>query len=72
VVLEVADNGAGLPSSEFQKITRPFYRLPSSAGVPGNGLGLSLAAAIADYHGATLTFADNEPGLRVTVTFPGA
>lgn len=70
-VLEVADNGAGVPSSEFQKITRPFYRLPTSAEDVGNGLGLSVVAAIADYHGATLTFADNEPGLRVTVTFPG-
>lgn len=71
VELTVADNGAGLPSSEFHKITRPFYRLPSSEGLAGNGLGLSLVAAIADYHGATLAFADNEPGLKVIVTFPG-
>jgi signal transduction histidine kinase len=71
-VLEVADNGPGLPSAEFQKIARPFYRLPSSAGVAGNGLGLSLVAAIADYHGAALAFADNGPGLRVSVTFPAS
>ena len=39
--------------------------------MPGNGLGLSTAAAIADYHGAVLAFADNDPGLRAIVTFPG-
>ena len=70
-ILEVSDNGPGLPSSEFSKITRSFYRSPSRSGAIGTGLGLSLAAAIVDYHGATLAFADNEPGLRVTVTFPG-
>lgn len=70
VVLEVADDGAGVPAGEFQKITRPFYRLPSGGGAAGNGLGLSLVAAIAEYHGATLAFADNAPGLSVTVTFP--
>jgi signal transduction histidine kinase len=39
--------------------------------VPGEGLGLSMVAAIAQVHGARIVFADNRPGLSVTLEFPG-
>ena len=70
VVLTVADTGPGIPSSEREKVLRRLYRLEHSRTTPGNGLGLSLVAAIADLHGATLAFEDNQPGLRVSVSFP--
>jgi hypothetical protein len=38
-------------------------------GCSGNGLGLSLVAAVADLHGMKLTASDNAPGLRMTLTF---
>ena len=49
---------------------RSFYRLDKSRSTPGNGLGLSLAAAVADLHGLKVTLVDNNPGLRVVVEFP--
>jgi signal transduction histidine kinase len=65
ICLTVADTGPGVPALEYQNLTRPFYRLDPSRSSPGNGLGLSLVAAIARLHGWELQFAENGPGLRV-------
>ncbi len=70
-VLVVADNGPGIPEDERSKVFRRFYRLGASRTTPGNGLGLSLVAAIAERHGASVLLEDNEPGLRATVAWPG-
>jgi signal transduction histidine kinase len=69
VELEVRDSGAGIPPDKRTEVLQHFSRLDSSRHTPGSGLGLSLVAAVADYHGATLTLADNHPGLKVTLTF---
>lgn len=70
--LAVADSGPGIPVHEREKVLRPFYRLEASRTTEGNGLGLSLVAAIAKRHHATLSLNDNAPGLRVAVLFPAA
>jgi signal transduction histidine kinase len=61
-VLEVVDDGPGIPPEEREKVTRRFYRLDRSRGTPGTGLGLALVAAIARLHGGTLTLADGPDG----------
>ena len=66
----VSDTGPGIPEKEWNNVLRPFYRLESSRTTEGSGLGLSLVAAIAQRHAAQLSFADNRPGLRVSVLFP--
>ncbi len=71
-VLEVSDNGTGIPPEEHDKVTRRFYRLDRSRNTPGTGLGLALVQAVAQLHGATLRLADAAPGLRVTIMFPNA
>ncbi len=68
--LAVADGGPGIPEEERGRVTRRLYRLERSRTTPGNGLGLALVSAIAQLHGAALEFADNDPGLRVTLDFP--
>lgn len=68
--LMVADTGPGIPEAERDKVFRRFYRLERSRTTPGSGLGLTLVRAVADLHGATVTLADNAPGLRITVVFP--
>lgn len=70
VVLSVRDEGPGIPAGEREKVLRRLYRLERSRTSEGSGLGLSLAAAIANLHGATLTLGDARPGLVVTVAFP--
>jgi signal transduction histidine kinase len=65
----VADDGAGIPEEERDKVFHRLYRLEKSRSTPGSGLGLSLVAAIADLHGAKITLADNRPGLLVQIDF---
>lgn len=66
----VADNGPGIPSSERARVCKRFVRLEASRSTTGNGLGLSLVAAVARLHRANLLLEDNFPGLRVTLQFP--
>lgn len=68
----VGDNGPGIPAEERENVFRRLYRLERERSTPGSGLGLSLVAAIAELHGATVELADNAPGLRVEVQFPRA
>jgi signal transduction histidine kinase len=70
VVLEVADDGPGIPPEERGNVLRRLYRLERSRTTDGNGLGLALVAAICDLHGARLSLEDNSPGLMVRVAFP--
>jgi signal transduction histidine kinase len=64
-VVSVADNGPGIPPDEYRQVFRRFYRLERSRCTPGNGLGLSLVAAVARLHEARLELSDNAPGLKV-------
>ncbi len=67
--LSVADDGPGIPEEAREAVFRRFYRLEGARSTPGHGLGLSVCAAIADLHSASIEVADNAPGTRVTVTF---
>ncbi len=66
----VSDQGPGIPVADRERVLQRFTRLDQARSSPGNGLGLSLVNAIARLHGAHLVFADNCPGLVVTVVFP--
>ena len=68
----VADDGPGIPAQEREHVFKRFYRLERSRRTPGNGLGLSLVAAVARLHGADVELEDNAPGLRVRLRFPPA
>lgn len=69
-VLTVADNGPGIPLAERANVLRRLYRLEASRTTQGNGLGLSMVAAVCDLHGAALHLGDTGPGLTVTISFP--
>lgn len=68
----VADRGPGIPAEYREKVFERFFRLEPSRSAYGNGLGLSLVAAIGELHGATVTLEDNRPGLRAVIAFSGA
>jgi len=70
VVLAVADTGPGIPSDDRSRVVERFVRLEASRNSPGTGLGLSLVAAVAHYHGTQLVLEDNAPGLKASLTFP--
>lgn len=69
-VATVADTGPGIEAQARERLLAPFARGDGCAGIPGNGLGLSLVAEVARLHGAALALEDNAPGLRVTLTLP--
>ena len=69
-VISVADDGPGIPVDECQHVFKRFYRLERSRRTPGNGLGLSLVAAVARLHGARIEMVDNGPGLKIQLRFP--
>lgn len=60
-----ADNGVGIAEMFHDKVFEKFFRIEESRSAKGNGLGLSLVAAIARIHGAEIMLEDNQPGLRV-------
>jgi two-component system sensor histidine kinase KdpD len=70
IVIEVDDEGAGIPADKLDTIFEKFYRLP---GTPtgGTGLGLSISRGVVEAHGGTIT-AGNRPtgGARFTMRLP--
>jgi signal transduction histidine kinase len=68
--ISVADDGPGIPAMERRHVFKRFYRLERSRQTPGNGLGLSLVAAVARLHGADIEMLDNAPGLKFRLRFP--
>ncbi len=68
--IELSDSGKGIPESEREKVLEPFYRLEKHRDHQGNGLGLSLVAAIIKLHKGSIEFQDNAPGLRVSIQLP--
>jgi signal transduction histidine kinase len=65
----IADDGPGIPEADRERVFQRFVRLERSRTTPGNGLGLSLCAAIARLHDVRIELSDNHPGLRCELTF---
>ncbi len=72
-VLTVTDTGVGIPADELPHIFERFWRGRQAAQTSGSGIGLAVAAELAQAHGGRLT-ATSQPGLgtRMTLTLPGA
>ena len=70
VLLSVTDHGPGIPESDRKHAVERFVRLEASRTLPGSGLGLSLASAVATLHGGELRLGDSQPGLVATLAIP--
>jgi len=70
-IIEVEDDGPGIPEAERHKVFDRFYRIPGTQGT-GCGLGLAIVKEIADVHGATVELSTPTTGVgtRVSVSFP--
>src|SRR5436305_1755001 len=72
VLLSVTDHGPGIPEADRKHAVERFVRLETSRTLPGSGLGLSLASAVATLHGGELRLGDSHPGLVATLAIPGS
>lgn len=71
VVVAVCDDGKGIAEQDREKVLKRFVRLDAARSTQGNGLGLSLVAAIMSLHGGTIQLLENKPtGLRIELSFP--
>jgi signal transduction histidine kinase len=66
-VINVADQGKGIPEESQQFVTQRFKRLSSKKDVFGHGLGLTLVNAIVSLHNGELTLTNAHPGLIVSI-----
>jgi signal transduction histidine kinase len=70
-LLTVADDGAGIPPGDLERIFERFYQVDVARSNNGAGLGLSIARWIVDQHHGTITARNNSgPGATFTITFP--
>lgn len=73
-VIDVDDQGPGIPEAQRERIFAPFTRLSGTTrhGSGGTGLGLAIARRIAEAHGGTIVAGSPAgQGARFTVTLPG-
>jgi signal transduction histidine kinase len=69
VILQVEDNGAGIPEEELPHLFDKYFQ--GEKGTGGVGLGLTMAQATAKAHGGTITAENVLPhGARFTVRLP--
>jgi two-component system sensor histidine kinase TctE len=75
-ILEVEDNGPGIPAAERAHVFERFYRILDS-NAEGSGLGLAIVREIAQQHGAEVDLFGNPrvtnpkfPGCLFRLTFP--
>jgi two-component system sensor histidine kinase CpxA len=72
-ILQIADNGPGVPAHELQSILRPFYRSDKSRqpSTGGFGVGLAIASRAVKLHAGQISISNRpEGGLLVEMTFP--
>ncbi len=69
LVVEVTDNGRGLPKAERHRLTEPYV----TTRPRGTGLGLAIVKKIMEEHGGEVTLDDRGGGgARVRLLFPGS
>jgi K+-sensing histidine kinase KdpD len=72
VVLNILDEGVGIPDNEKKKIFEKFYRIgnESTRKTQGTGLGLYLCRKISKDHNADISVTNNLPsGSNFAITF---
>ncbi|WP_457579679.1 ATP-binding protein [Ensifer canadensis] len=77
LVIEVSDNGPGIPPAMHERVLEPFFRIDDAraidTGIAGYGLGLSIVDEIVRHHDGALAFENNpRGGLTVRITLPAA
>lgn len=66
----IRDHGIGIPSEDLPHVFEPFFRASNTGRLSGHGVGLALAKAILEKHGARIIVQSQQhEGTIVTVSF---
>jgi signal transduction histidine kinase len=65
VLIEVSDQGVGIPADELPRLKERFYRASTAGEAQGTGLGLAITQEIVERHGGCLE-AESEVGVGST------
>jgi len=72
-VLQVTDTGQGIPAEDLPRIFDRFFRGQQATQISGSGIGLAIAAELAEAHGGRLTAASEVGrGTQLTLSLPSA
>ena len=70
-ILEITDQGIGIPAADIKRIFQPFYRAGNTREFAGQGIGLSLSIRILNSYGANVKILSKEgEGTTVRIEFP--
>jgi two-component system, OmpR family, osmolarity sensor histidine kinase EnvZ len=74
-IIDVEDDGPGIPESEWKSVFEPFYRVDTSRSrlTGGSGLGLAIVKQVVEAHGGTVKIGrSTENGAKVQIALPAA
>lgn len=67
LIIQVKDNGIGIPNKEYENIFRPFYQIESTKHTEGTGLGLAIVKKLVEVLNGHISF-ESEEGKGSTFT----
>ena len=73
ILIFIEDDGPGIPSSEYENVFKPFYKVDKSRNQTKSsvGLGLSIASDIVRSHGGDIELGKSEMGgLKIKISLP--
>ena len=71
IVIQIIDQGPGIPKSELENIFKSYYRLNRDSEKEGSGVGLSFCRQICQQHGGNITaISDGEHGTTFEISLP--
>ncbi len=73
ILINIEDNGPGVPIKERENVFKPFYKIDKSRSEKSSsvGLGLSISSDIIRSHGGRIDLGDSKlGGLKVVITLP--
>lgn len=74
LIIDIHDNGPGIPKDRYEDVFKPFFRLEESRNkyTGGTGLGLAITKDVINNHGGEIKLGTSEilGGLKVSITLP--